>query len=127
MGRYYDDVPKSFPLRLHYPALWYADAYFAFGKYGLLLAAFWAAVLVGWERLMARNSLIFGLLLPFYSWHAYMLVRGAIAGSSVPISYALYISALTAVIILGRRVFASTQYWSSIRSKLERQPPTQNI
>lgn len=122
MGQYYDDVPKNFPLHLHYPALWYADAYFAFGNYGLWLAIFWAFVLIGWELIMSRSSLIFGLFLPFYSWHGYMLVRGAISGSSVPISYAFYISALTAFIILGRKLFFSSAYWSKIGTARMRRP-----
>lgn len=101
MGQYFDGVPRNQPMRLHYPALWYADAYFAFGKSGLWLAVFWAFVLVGWELVMTRGSLILGLFLPYYSWHAYMLIRGAIAGASVPISYAFYISIIAAVIAFG--------------------------
>jgi hypothetical protein len=105
MGRLFDDLPGYFRSNLHYPGLIYADAYMAFGGMGILLAIFWAAVLSSIEKVMLRNHLLFSLLIPFYSWHAYMLVRGATAGASVPISYALYITLLVALVLYGPALF----------------------
>jgi len=86
-----DGVPQGYPAFFHYPTLWYSDAYLSFGLPGLWLAVLWGALLSLWERLMWRSATLLEVFLPFYTWHAYMLVRGATAIASVPFAYAVYI------------------------------------
>jgi hypothetical protein len=66
MGRLYEGAPDNWRAGFHYPALWYADAYVAFGQAGLLLAALWAAIFVFWEAFMSTRMLVFALMLPFF-------------------------------------------------------------
>jgi hypothetical protein len=94
IARLIDGVPKNHGVYYHYPALWYSDAYVSFGNFGLLLGLLWGGVLAVIERAVARRSLLAALVLPFYTWHAYMLVRGAVAIATVPISYAFYVALL---------------------------------
>lgn len=118
MAQLYDGVPKLSDTYFHYPALWYADAYLAFGKAGLYLAILWAFVSVAWEKLMTRNNIILCLSLPFFSWHAYMLVRGAIAGASVPFLYAAWVALLVALALGGLRIWGGERHESPARDKL---------
>lgn len=97
MAAIYDGVPSWWDIYYHYPALWYTDAYLAFGDSGLWMAVFWGLVFVFLEYLLKRNVFIFSLLLPFLTWHAYMAVRGATAGAAVPFSYAAYVVVLAAL------------------------------
>lgn len=92
IARILEGVPEDWPVYFHYPALLWTDAYLSFGWAGIALAVFWAAVLAIWEAAMRRNPLLLALLLPYFVWHCYMLVRGAIAIASVPVAYALYFS-----------------------------------
>lgn len=92
IARILEGVPEDWPVYFHYPALLWTDAYLSFGWAGIALAVFWAAVLMIWEAAMRRNPLLLALLLPYFVWHCYMLVRGAIAIASVPVAYALYFS-----------------------------------
>lgn len=92
IARILEGVPEDWPVYFHYPALLWTDAYLSFGWAGIALAVVWAAVLALWETAMRRNPLLLALLLPYFVWHCYMLVRGAIAIASVPIAYALYFS-----------------------------------
>lgn len=92
-----DGVPKDYSAYLHYPALWYTDAYVSFGSGGVWLGLLWGILLSLWERLMLRRTLLIGLFLPFYTWHAYMLVRGAISIATVPFMYSIYIVAAVAL------------------------------
>lgn len=104
MAQLFDGVPKTSEVYYHYPALWYSDAYLAFGNFGIFLAILWAFITVGWEKIMNRNAFLLCISLPFYSWHAYMLVRGAIAGASVPFLYAAWIAMIVAFMIGGWRI-----------------------
>lgn len=106
-----DGVPLTSNIYFHYPALWYADAFVSFGWYGLLLAIFWGVLVVLWEALMLRHALVLGLFLPFYSWHAYMVIRGATAGAAVPLSYAVYVSAAVITIAGSRSLWVRTSGW----------------
>ncbi len=90
MSSLLDGIPKWWKNNLHYPTLWYSDAYLSFGMLGLCFSVFWGVILIFWEKLLMKNIFIFSLLIPFYSWHAYMLVRGAISGAVVPFSYSVY-------------------------------------
>lgn len=100
IARLIDGVPKHTGVYFHYPALWYSDAFVSFGMAGLLLAALWGTILAAIERLSVSRPLLIALILPFYVWHAYMLVRGATAIATVPISYAFYFSLLALAIAL---------------------------
>jgi len=98
MSSLLDGIPKWWKNNLHYPTLWYSDAYLSFGMLGLFFSVFWGMVLVFWERLLMKNIFIFSLLIPYFSWHAYMLVRGAISGAVVPFSYSVYLVFLVAML-----------------------------
>ena len=115
IARLIDGVPKHSGVYFHYPALWYSDAFVSFGAGGLLLAALWGTVLAAIERLTVSRPLLIALILPFYVWHAYMLVRGATAIATVPVSYAFYFSlmALAIAIPVGAK---------PIRRRLEKVP-----
>jgi hypothetical protein len=110
MAQLYDGVPRDWAVYYHYPTLWYTDAYIAFGYMGLLLPILWAFVLTVWESIMTRNTLLFGMLIPFYTWFIYMLVRGATATAVVPFSYAVYIVFIIAVIMGGFGIFKGKRY-----------------
>ncbi|SPP66208.1 hypothetical protein [Nitrospira lenta] len=107
MASLIDGVPKDWPVYFHYPTLWYSDAYISFGIAGLVLATLWALILTGWEAFMLRYPTMIALMLPYYVWHAYMLVRGAPGIASVPFSYAFYVSALVFLLSGGRRIWAT--------------------
>lgn len=103
MARIIEGVPKGYRVYFHFPTLWYSDAFISFKKWGLWLAALWGVILSLQEAILGRNSLIMALMLPFYTWHAYMICRGATAIATAPISYCFYIvviiSSLICVII----------------------------
>lgn len=92
IARLLDGVPIDWPVYFHYPALLWTDAYIAFGWGGLCLAIFWACVLCLWDGVMMRFPMLLALLIPYFVWHNYMLVRGAISVAAVPLAYALYFS-----------------------------------
>lgn len=94
MARIVNGVPLTSKVYFHYPTLWYSDAYISFGLHGLWLAFFWGVILVLLEIVMCRTPMYLALILPFYVWHNYMLVRGSIAGAAAPFSYAFYLSYL---------------------------------
>lgn len=109
MASLIDGVPKDWTVYFHYPTLWYSDAYISFGNEGVALAALWALILTSWEALMLRYPAMIALMLPYYAWHMYMLVRGAPAVASAPFSYAFYVSALVFLLLGGRLVWATPQ------------------
>ncbi len=98
MARIIDGVPKNYEIYHHYPVLWYSDAVLSFGHYGVLFGILWGVVAAIWERLLRISWMVTSILLPFYCWHMYMLVRGAIAVAAAPISYALYVALLVFII-----------------------------
>jgi hypothetical protein len=118
MAQLFDGVPEFSETYFHYPALWYADAYLAFGQLGLLLAILWALITVLWEKVMTRNGILLCISLPFFSWHAYMLVRGAIAGATVPFLYAAWVAMIVAFVLGGFRVMEGERHESRARDKL---------
>lgn len=85
-------VPDKWSVFYHFPSLIWADAYVAFAWSGLLMAVFWAVLLTLWDRVMYVFPIVLIMLLPFYAWHSYMLVRGATGVASVPFAYAAYFS-----------------------------------
>ncbi|MBC7322978.1 MAG: hypothetical protein H5T90_07740 [Acetomicrobium sp.] len=104
----YDGVPLDWPVYFHYPTLWFTDAFVSFGFYGIAMAFIWALVNSLWELAMLRLPSALPLLLPFFCWHTYMLIRGAPAIASVPLSYAFYVSAAIYLpILFMRRLIAS--------------------
>ncbi len=104
IARLLEGMPADWPVYFHYPALIWSDAYLSFGWAGLALGPLWLLVIALWEAAMRRNQPLLVLLLPFFSWHCYMLARGAIAVASVPVAYALYLAAIPLLLALGRRL-----------------------
>ncbi len=109
IARLLDGVPIGWPVYFHYPTLLWADAYLAFGWQGLWLAVFWACVLFCWDSVMLRYPMLLVLLLPYFVWHNYMLVRGAVAVASTPISYALYFSLFAFIAAMRMNLLAKPQ------------------
>jgi hypothetical protein len=103
-----EGVPENWQVYFHYPALIWADAYISFAWDGLWLAVFWAGILCLWDLIMMRYPIFLVLLLPYFTWHNYMLVRGAIAIASVPIAYALYFSFFAFLFTVGRGMASTT-------------------
>lgn len=101
IARMLEGVPPDWPAYFHYPALIWSDAYLSFGWWGLVLAPLWMLVIALWEFGMRRSQRMLVLLLPYFTWHCYMLARGAVAIASVPVSYALYFSAMPMLIAFG--------------------------
>lgn len=121
IARLLEGVPEDWPIYFHYPALLWSDAYLSFGWGGVALAVFWAAVLAIWEAALRRNPLLLALLLPYFVWHCYMLVRGAIAIASVPIAYALYFSFFAFFLASGLQLLRRKQ--AAMHSAEEEPPP----
>jgi hypothetical protein len=101
-----DGAPLNYKTYYHYPALWYSDAFLCFGYNGLFLAAIWAGVNLIFEKIMSHNVLMLGIFLPFFTWHSYMLIRGATAGATVPFSYAFYFAMIVAIIFMPLKIFS---------------------
>lgn len=78
----------------HFPVLWYGDAYISFGSYGAFLGFFWGFILVVTEYVLKKNELIFVMFSQFYAWLLFFIIRGAIANSTISISYAFYMQLL---------------------------------
>lgn len=89
---------------LHYPSLIYSDSYLAIGFKGLVFAFLWCFVCHAMEAVMARNSYLMSLCIPFFMWHSYMLVRGAVAGAADPFSYAFYLTAFISLLLCNTRL-----------------------
>ncbi|MDA8095086.1 MAG: hypothetical protein M0T84_14505 [Betaproteobacteria bacterium] len=118
IARLMEGIPAGWPIYFHFPALWYSDAYVSFGASGVVLGLLWGVVLSAWERLMLGRPELLGLLLPFYTWHGYMLVRGATAIAAVPFMYSAYVALavggvflLSAKLLGGGRSAAQAAYW----------------
>jgi len=99
MARFIEGVPENWPRFYHYPSLIYADAYLSFGYAGLWMAVYWALILMALELILVQNMILFGVMVPYYSWHAYLLVRGATAGASVQCAYSIYFSLIIAFVV----------------------------
>ncbi|MCP4745137.1 MAG: hypothetical protein GY874_03200 [Desulfobacteraceae bacterium] len=98
MARMIEGFSEHSKLLYHYPMLWYSDAYISFGMNGLSLAVLWAFVFAVWEAGIAKSQFFSAMSLPFYIWHNYMIIRGAVAGAAVPLSYAVYFAAIVAFV-----------------------------
>ena len=105
MAQLFDGIPVDSKVYYHYPTTWYSDAFLSFGLSGLFIPVLWALILCVWERVLVTRTLILGLMLPFYTWFIYMLVRGATAISTVPFSYSVYIVFIIALLIGGTSIF----------------------
>lgn len=86
--------PVSGARYFHYPLLWYTDSFMAFGWLGAGLGLLWGLVFGASEHLARRDPLSCALLLPYVIWHGYMILRGAPAIATVPISFAVYMQLL---------------------------------
>lgn len=85
--KYIDDYSEEFGIFYHYPALWQADIFAAFGYAGLLLAIFWGGIFYVLEMLLKMRAVIWIFMLPVSSWVIFMFVRGAVGNSTISISY----------------------------------------
>jgi hypothetical protein len=106
IARMFEGLPKDWPVFYHYPSLLTSDAFLSFGWWGISSAAFWALIVVGWEKLIAGRTQLQALLLPYFCWHAYMLVRGAVEIASVPFAYAAYFSSFAFLLGSGLKLFS---------------------
>lgn len=86
---YIDEYSLRSEMFFHYPVLWQADTFAAFRYLGLLLAPFWAFVLVGLERVLRSNADVWVILLPVSCWVTFMFARGAIGNSTISVSYVI--------------------------------------
>jgi len=73
----------------HYPALWQGDTFAAFRYAGLLLAPFWALVLISLEQLLRSKPRLWVTFLPVSCWVSFMFARGAIGNSTIGVSYVI--------------------------------------
>jgi len=105
MATLVDGVPPNYGVFYHYPTLWYSDAYLAFRIAGLALAVLWGALLSGWELVMIRRPFLMALMLPFYTFHTYMLLRGAIDSATTPFSYSFYLALLVVLALAPRKMW----------------------
>lgn len=117
IARLLEGMPSDWPVFFHYPALIWSDAYLSFGWAGLALGPIWVLVIALWEVAMRRNQALLVLLLPFFSWHCYMLARGAIAVASVPVAYALYLAAIPMLLVLGGGLLRRTRDDGAVRDR----------
>lgn len=120
-ARYIDDYALRSELFFHYPALWQADTFAAFRWLGLLLAPFWACVLIGLERILRSNPDVWIIFLPVSCWVTFMFARGAIGNATISVSYVILVQIaiyLTLKLLAGR---TSRQQPSSTKS-----PPRQS-
>lgn len=86
---YIDEYALRLGLYFHYPALWQADTFAAFRYAGLLLAPFWAIVLISLERLLRSNSDLWVMFLPVSCWVAFMFARGSLGNATIGVSYVI--------------------------------------
>jgi hypothetical protein len=100
-----DGVPKREKKYYHYPTLVYADAYVSFGRWGVVLGLFWGGIITLAECLLRRNAMALAIALPFYTWHLYMVIRGATAIASSPLSYAPYIQMICVYLVVLLHMF----------------------
>lgn len=88
---YIDEYALRLELFFHYPALWQADTFAAFRYWGLLLAPFWAFVLIGLERVLRSNPDVWVIFLPVSCWVTFMFARGAIGNATIGVSYVILV------------------------------------
>jgi hypothetical protein len=105
MAQIYEGFNRETQIKYHYPVLWYTDAYLAFGGLGLLLAIFWAAIFNLFEKVATHSAATLCVFLPAFCWHAYMVVRGATSGSTVPFLYSVYFSLIIFCMVDYKSIF----------------------
>jgi hypothetical protein len=79
---------------MHYPSLWYADAYSSFGWIGITFGIYWGLFLYTIEHMLRKNLISFSIFIPIFTWVVYLIMRGAIGISLQAISYPFYINLL---------------------------------
>ncbi|WP_173495833.1 MULTISPECIES: hypothetical protein [unclassified Aliiroseovarius] len=95
---YIDEYANRLDQFFHYPSLWQADTFAAFRFAGLLLAPFWAFVLISMETLLRSNPGRWLTFLPVSCWASFMFARGAVGNATISMSYVILI--LTAISLL---------------------------
>jgi hypothetical protein len=83
----------------HFPSLWYTDAYVNYGFGGIGLAILYGFIISLMTTILKLGNSAYCFLLPYYVWHNYLLVRGAISIATVPFSYSIYLSAIPLITI----------------------------
>ena len=76
----------------HFPVLFYNIFYLSFGWIGVFLGFIIIKYFLIVERIIRKNVLRLILFLPIFSWHLFMILRGALDISSSGIVYALWIN-----------------------------------
>lgn len=94
-------------LRFHAPVLWYADMYLSMSWLGMVQGVVWGLVLGLWEALARRNSVVWAVLLPFFTWTVYMFTRGVVGGAFSRVSPLVYVQVL---------LLAGAYVWAEYRS-----------
>lgn len=83
----------------HFPSLWYTDAYVNYGYIGVTLSILFGFIISLMTVFVRSGYTAYCLFLPYYVWHNYLLIRGAVTIATVPFSYSLYLSAIPIVAI----------------------------
>lgn len=78
----------------HFPALFYNELYVSFSWIGIIGGFFYSSYFLILENFIKKTNLRLFLFLPLFSWHTYMIFRGATDISSSGICYALWIQIL---------------------------------
>lgn len=101
---YIDDYALRMDEYFHYPSLWQADTFGAFRFGGLLLAPFWAIILISMEHLLRSSPRIWMIFLPLSCWVSFMFARGAVGNATISVSYVILLQVLIYMIfrLLGR-------------------------
>ena len=83
----------------HYPVIFYNTFFSCFGWYSVVLGFILAKYFILLEKSIRKNILSLILFLPIFSWHTFMVLRGAIDISSSGIAYALCINIILFLIL----------------------------
>lgn len=103
---YINDYAGRLDEYFHYPSLWQADTYAAYGFWGLMLAPFWALMLLLMERFTTMNEVVRLLCLPLLCWVVFMFSRGAVGNATISVSYIFLIQLVFAMFIKLRVKFS---------------------
>lgn len=84
----------------HFPSLWYSDSFVSFGFAGCLLGIFWGWLITYLDRIMRSNKDILLFFMPYYVWFVVFVFRGAIANSTIAISYSFYVQLIVFIFLV---------------------------
>ncbi len=92
IARLIGGVEKGRKTFFHYPVLCYTDAFLSFADAGVFLGLLWGVIISLMEIAMLSGPNMIALILPYYVWHNYNLVRGSTALSASYFSYCIYVT-----------------------------------